>query len=88
MTFCFYLRTYEDYRKFENFMKNGKQKFGENWIFSTMEQKPSYMKQDFIEEEDDDDEDFESLLPLKPVNKINFPKSHQVKSSQSQEKFQ
>ena len=35
-----------------------------------------------------DDEDFESLLPLKPVNKINFPKSHQVKSSQSQEKFQ
>lgn len=46
------------------------------------------MKQDFIEEEDDDDEDFESLLPLKPVNKINFPKSHQVKSSQSQEKFQ
>lgn len=44
MTFCFYLRTHEDYRKFELFMEQGKQQFMDEWIFSTMETKPSYMK--------------------------------------------
>lgn len=27
MTFCFYLRSHEDYRKFENFMVEGKNKY-------------------------------------------------------------
>jgi hypothetical protein len=45
MTFCFYLHTYEDYQKFEAFMKDGKLLFRDEWIFSSMDSKPAYMKQ-------------------------------------------
>lgn len=44
MTFCFYLRTFEDFRKFELFMEEGKVLYKDEWIFSSMEEKPAFMR--------------------------------------------
>ena len=44
MTFGFYLRDHKDYIRFEKFMEEKKSFFGENWIFSQMETKPTYLK--------------------------------------------
>ena len=48
MTFCFYLRTHDDYRKFETFMEQGKKQFMDEWIFSCKEEKPNYMRKQKI----------------------------------------
>ena len=46
MTFGFYLQDHKDYIKFEKFMEQSKRNFGEQWIFSHMDTKPSYLKQE------------------------------------------
>jgi hypothetical protein len=71
MTFCFYIRSHEDYRKFENFMEEGKLKFKDDWIFSCMEQKPAYMKEQKLRAPVDRDE-FESLEDMQFVPKNKF----------------
>ena len=73
MTFCFYLRSHEDYRKFESFMEEGKQKFKDDWIFSCMESKPAYMKQKKSQPEEDREE-FDSLdgMQFVPRNKFEL----------------
>lgn len=44
MTFCFYIRDHRDFMKFQRFMYQKKDLYGEDWIFSHMETKPSYLK--------------------------------------------
>lgn len=61
MTFCFYLRNHEDYQKFERFMVQGKQRFMEEWIFSSMETKPAYMKKQKSSPQMKDKEVFEEV---------------------------
>jgi hypothetical protein len=40
LAFGFYLRDYQDYKKFETFVKEGKMVYQENWIFSVFDEKP------------------------------------------------
>ena len=44
MTFGFYLKDHKDYIKFEKWMEKNKKNFGEHWIFSHMDTKPTYLK--------------------------------------------
>ena len=64
MTFCFYLRTHEDYRKFETFMEEGKLLYRDEWIFSSMDAKPAYMKQKSAPNfKTENFEELESIVP-------------------------
>jgi hypothetical protein len=71
MTFCFYLRTHDDYRKFETFMEEGKAKFKDEWIFSCMDEKPAYMREQKSRVQDEKQE-FESLEDMQFVPKNKF----------------
>lgn len=42
--FAFLLRKKSDFLRFKDFMLMGKRQHGKNWIFSSMETKPDYMK--------------------------------------------
>jgi len=76
MTFCFYVRTHEEYKDFENFMEDGKKKFKDDWIFSSMETKPSYMRKYSAEFAAGDQERF---VP---------PRRMQAKTQSSYEEFE
>ena len=69
MTFAFYVRNYRDYLKFVKYMENGKKLHGENWLFSSQETKPDYLKANLRS----DSEEFEDLgmfakLPSKSMS--------------------
>lgn len=40
LAFGFYLRSYEDFEKFQAFIYEGKSAFKDNWVFSVFDKKP------------------------------------------------
>lgn len=44
MTFGFYLKDSNDYNKFEKYMDLGRQNFGDDWLFTSMEERPKFAR--------------------------------------------
>ena len=66
--FAFLVRSHEDLETLKAFMKTGKEKFKDNWIFNAMESKPDFARKSPKKKQrmskvsvDDDDLDFEQV---------------------------
>jgi len=42
LAFGFYLKEYNDFEKFKDFLEKGKLELKENWIFSIFDRKPDF----------------------------------------------